>query len=708
MRRGRKLSLVLLVVFAAAGIGGKAVPQQKSLSPPAADALKAYENFVVEQMALDRIPGLSVGFSKGDFTWTRGYGYADLENRVPAKPESSCRIASITKTVTAVAVLQLAEAGKINLDFEIQTYVPYFPKKKWPVTVRQLLGHLGGISHYKNYAAEGHIKEPKDTRQAIAIFQDFDLVAEPGTRYNYSSYGYNLLGAAVERASGLPYGEYIKKYIFKPLGMEDSRLDDPRDVIPNRVRGYIFIGKDLKNSEYVDVSSRFSSGGVRSTVVDLLKYARGIMNGRLLKESTYREMCSSLALRSGLFTWTGLGWEVQPWGSHFTVSKGGSQPETRTFLLIFPALKFALAITANLEDVNLMPYAKRLIELVLDEDIDSLAYVQDKVSQSIYRGIFNVYAYGISSYEGNIGPLSRNRNDVDQAFAYFNDCVNEEELRKDFEETRKKIQAGIHPVSNQAFTKIGSYMARALDEEGGRELLLSCQGRGPVAFFSEYIKRSEANSAAKKYARFKPEFAKLIADWEKDWNRTYTDDVRHLYISPATDFEKLRVLLKETFAGASFYPDFTSELAGAARYFLEKNSPERATPILSLGQDLYPGSPVILASLGLANIWQGQVETARTFFLKASEIDSTDPSLSVSQFIASANTLVQAEKIREAQALANIAIEFYPKEARLYVGMSNLSLLLGQKQKAIEYLKTALRINPNLEEAKEKLRAIER
>lgn len=708
MRKGGKLSLVLLVVCAAAGISGRPILPQESVSPAGADALKAYESFVVEQMALDGIPGLSVGFSKGDFTWARGFGYADLENPVPAKPESSYRIASITKTVTAMAVLHLAEAGKINLDSQIQTYVPYFPRKKWPVTVRQLLGHLGGISHYKNDPAEGHIKEPKDTRQAIAIFQDFDLVAEPGTRYTYSSYGFNLLGAAIEGASGIPYGEYIKSFIFMPLGMKESRLDNPRDVIPNRVRGYIFIGRDLKNSEYVDVSSRFSSGGVRSTVVDLLKYASGIMEGRLLKEATYREMFSSMALRSGLFTWTGMGWEVQPWGSHFTVSKGGSQPETRTFLLIFPALKFALAIASNLEDANLMPYARRLVELILDEDIDSLAYVQDKVSQSIYRGVFNVYTYGISSYEGNIGPPSRNRIDVDKAFAYFNNCVNDGELRKNFEETRKKIQAGIHPVSNQAFTQIGSYMARALEEEGGRELLLSCQNRGPVAFFSEYIKRSEANSAAKKYARFKPEFVKLIADWEKDWNRTYTDDVRHLYISPATDFEKLRARLKETFAGASFYPDFTADLVSAAQYFLEKNSPERATPILMLGQDLYPGTPVILTSLGLANIWQGQVETARDFFLKASGIDPTNPSLSVSQFIASANALVQAGKIRQAQALANIAIELHPKEARLYVGMSNLSLLLGQKQKAIEYLKTALKISPNLEEAKEKLRAIER
>ena len=183
------------------------------------EAQKEFEKFVVEQMALDKVPGLSVGFLKGKIIWTKAFGFSDLENKVQAKPESSYRLASITKTITAIAVLQLVEKGKIDLDADIQTYVPYFPKKKWPVTVRLLLGHLGGISHYKNYAVEGRIKVHKNTTDALGIFQDFDLVAEPGTKYNYSSYGFNLLGAVIEGASGESYGNYIKKHIFEPLGI---------------------------------------------------------------------------------------------------------------------------------------------------------------------------------------------------------------------------------------------------------------------------------------------------------------------------------------------------------------------------------------------------------------------------------------------------------------------------------------------------------
>ena len=113
------------------------------------------------------------------------------------------RLASVTNPMTATAILQLVEQGKIDLDADVQKYVPYFPKKNYPVTVRNLLGHLGGISHYKDYSVEGHFKKAKNTKESLAVFMDWNLVAEPGTRFNYTSYEYNLLGAVIEGASGM-------------------------------------------------------------------------------------------------------------------------------------------------------------------------------------------------------------------------------------------------------------------------------------------------------------------------------------------------------------------------------------------------------------------------------------------------------------------------------------------------------------------------
>lgn len=708
MKRQGKFGLVIFLLLGSLTANSFQTPKEEERLARFAEAIRAFEAFAQEQMVFDRIPGLSVGFIKDDFSWARGFGYADLENRVPASAETSYRLASLTKTITAIAVLQLVEAGKIDLDAEIQTYVPYFPRKKWPITIRQLLGHLGGISHYRNYELEGHIKEPKDTRQALAIFQDFDLVAEPGTRYNYSSYGYNLLGAAIEGASGLAYGEYIRRNIFDPLGMANSRLDNPLDLIPNRVRGYQLVKGDLKNSEFVDISSRFAAGGVRSTVVDLLRYAQAILKGQLLKETTWKKMFSSMALRNGAFTWYGMGWGVQPWAGHFAVSHGGSQPETRTHLHIFPVDRFAIAIAANLEGANLMPYVRRLAELVLDDDLDVHAYTPDRVQQAMMTAIELVFSHGLSHYQWTRLPLAKSQNDLHRAFDYFNELVNERNLHQNFEAEKKKIMAGVHPASNQAFTQVGNYMAMALEEEWGKGKLSSELKKGPLAFFSDYIKLSTSPSAPKRHPRFRRDFIEHIARWEKDWAKTHTEEVRHLYFTPATDFETTMARLKETFQGASIYPDFTIELAEAAEYYLRRQDPDKAIAILTTGEPLYSASPSLNVSLGLAYVWRGDTQTARHFYQRAYEFDSSHPAVSPDQFIGSAHFLMRSNKLREGIALGLIALEFYPREARLYVVLSDLSGALGQKDKAVDYLKKALEIDPNNEGAKQKLAALEK
>jgi CubicO group peptidase (beta-lactamase class C family) len=338
-----------------------------------AEKLRAFEEFVREQMEKNKIPGLTVGFVKDDYVWVKGFGYADLENKVPAKSESSYRLASVQKSMTAAAILQLAEQGKVKLDAEVQAYVPYFPKKKFPITVRQLLYHLGGIPHYVNRDAEQHIKVHKTTREAIAIFENFDLVAEPGTKFSYSSYGYNLLGAVIEGASGQSYADYMREHVWGPLGMSGTRMDDPLDLIPDRVRGYQLIDGDIKNSEFIDVSSRFAAGGARGTVLDLLKFMRGLNDRKLLSPASVDLMYAPVKTRDGNvsgFPKTAgyaMGWNLVPQKSGLVVINDGGQQETRTFILNFPAKKFALAVAQNLESDDDGAIIFRLYELVLDE-----------------------------------------------------------------------------------------------------------------------------------------------------------------------------------------------------------------------------------------------------------------------------------------------------------------------------------------------------
>jgi len=373
------ISVLLTIVFLFSFVRIRPVDGQITGSSPKpaadkyADKLRAFEVFVREQMEKNKTPGMTIGFIKDDYIWVKGFGYADLENKTPAKAESAYRIASVQKSMTAAAVLQLVEQGKINLDAEVQTYVPFFPRKKFPVTIRQLLYHLGGIPHYVNRETEQHIKEHKTTREAIAIFENFDLIAEPGTKFSYSSYGYNLLGAAIEGASGQSYADYMREHIWQPLGMNNTQMDDPLDLIPNRVRGYQLINNELKNSEFIDVSSRFAAGGARGSVVDLLKFTKGLNNGKLLSSKSIDLMYSPVKTQDGSISGFpktagyAMGWNLVPQKSGLVVINDGGQQETRTFILNFPAKKFALAIAQNLEKDDDGAIVFRLYELVLDE-----------------------------------------------------------------------------------------------------------------------------------------------------------------------------------------------------------------------------------------------------------------------------------------------------------------------------------------------------
>jgi CubicO group peptidase (beta-lactamase class C family)/tetratricopeptide (TPR) repeat protein len=695
--------LILLALICGCGFAAQDVELH-----PYAEAIQKYKEFLNLYMILDKVPGLSIGFLKDGVVWVEGFGYSDLENMVPAKPESAYRLASITKTITAMAILLLSEKGKIDLDAEVQTYVPYFPKKKWPITVRQLLGHIGGISHYNNYNLEGHIKIHKNTREAIAIFQDFPPVAEPGTRYNYSTYGYNLLGAVIEGASGRAYGDYIKEHIFNTLGMTNSRLDDPVDIIPNRVRGYRLLQGQLKNSEYVDISSRFAGGGTRSTVVDLLKYAIGILDGKILQAETYRQMFTPMVLKNGRYTTYGMGWNVRPLNGHFRIQHGGSQAETKTFLLILPTERFAIAIAANLESFDRMFYVTQLAELVLGEDLGLETYVADKSGKLMFETCRAVFSQGLSNYDWNKRHTAQNNRDLAESFSYFQQNVNRGALRGNFGATSKRIDEGFHPIGKEAMIKVGSYMASALDAANGREKIKSYHKSGPLEFFSDYILISREWPSSQHPYQFTEIFADKIASWKKEWDAVYTEEMQNMTLSPHTDFELLSARLKEAFSGKEIYPDYSQSLARVSRYFLRDNAPNKAFPLLNLGVALYPDSPGPLTHLGEAYIWTGDVESAVRLYKRARALDPDHPDLRLNHFYDLGRQFIEAGKDERVFTALEVAEALFPRNAKLCSDLGDLYVQIGDKDKAIACYKKALEIAPRFKAAQDKLDQLKR
>jgi CubicO group peptidase (beta-lactamase class C family) len=325
------------------------------------------ETAVRAEIERARIPGLSASVvMNNQLRWSAGFGKADLESDAPAMPSTVYRLASISKSITAVAALQLAERGRLDLDAPVQRYMPDFPEKAWPITPRQLLAHLAGIRHYRDVSEVCSTRHYATLQDALALFQNDPLIAEPGARYLYSTYGYTLLGAVIEAASGRSYPEYVREHIFLPSGMTQARADNSLEIIPGRARGYIRLPDGtLQNSALADTSNKTPGGGLAATVVDLAHFAIALDRGLLLNRRSMDQMFTVQQTRAGGPTGYGLGWYVTRQDGRTEVWHDGAQPQVSTVLSLIPSQGFSVALLANLEGVDLKPLARQIAGLAL-------------------------------------------------------------------------------------------------------------------------------------------------------------------------------------------------------------------------------------------------------------------------------------------------------------------------------------------------------
>jgi len=316
-----------------------------------AEVVQQIEQAVTAEMSKWRVPAVSVAVATGgELRYSRGFGMSDLENFVPAKAATVYRLGSISKPITAVAAMQLVERGKLDLDAPVQKYVPSFPAKPWPLTSRHLLGHLGGIRHYRGDQEFGSTKTYPNLLETLKIFQDDPLLSEPGTKYSYTTYGFSLLGAVVESASGMRFVDYLKENIFKPAGMSTMGPDEVSRITPNRARGYHrTTAGEIENCGLADTSNKIPGGGLSSSVEDLVKFAIAVQRGVLLRKETVERMFTRQKTRDGQLVNYGLGWFVREQEGRKTVTHGGSQQGTATNLYLSPADGPLVAVMTNLD-----------------------------------------------------------------------------------------------------------------------------------------------------------------------------------------------------------------------------------------------------------------------------------------------------------------------------------------------------------------------
>lgn len=354
----RRIHLLLLAVGLLLLAGSARAAGLPAKTRAAIDA--KVEQFMAKQQA----PGLTVAIAvDNELRFEKGYGQADVENEVPATADTIYRLASISKMLTGVAVLQLVEAGKLDLSVPIQKYVEGFPEKQAPITCELLLKHQSGIRHYKGNEVQSN-KPYAKVRDSFGVFQDDPLLFNPGERYSYSTYGYNVLGVAIEGASGEDYVSYVKKHICEPAGMETLRPDSASKLIPHRAAGYRKSGPLLVNDLAVDVSNKIPGGGWCSTAGDLVRFASALNGGKLLKPETLELMWTAQKTLQGKQTESGFGCFVKEVEGDRRISHSGGQPKVSTFLVFSPGSKTAVAVMCNLRSAPVGNLANDLLSLV--------------------------------------------------------------------------------------------------------------------------------------------------------------------------------------------------------------------------------------------------------------------------------------------------------------------------------------------------------
>ncbi len=364
-------SLLLLALACALAASAGLLAQEKGLS---SEKRAQIEKAVSAFITANSVPGVSVAVvQNGQPIWSAGFGMSDLEDFTPATSSTLYRLGSISKPITAVAILQLFERGKLDLDAPVQKYCPSFPQKDSPITSRQLLAHLGGIRHY-NKDGKGDVPEDSarhfaTMEESLQLFAADPLVAKPGTKFSYSTYGYTLLGCVLEGAASQKYVDFVRENVFRPAAMEHTQADDFFAIIGHRTRWY---HRDqsgaVRNAGVLDSSYKIPGGGLISSADDMANFEAAILADKLVKRSTRDLMWTVPQPTEGKPSHYALGWFIADKFGVRTASHTGGQQGTDTAFIIVPDRGLGVVVLANMDSVDTNHAADEILKIMLDRN----------------------------------------------------------------------------------------------------------------------------------------------------------------------------------------------------------------------------------------------------------------------------------------------------------------------------------------------------
>lgn len=361
----------------AAPVAGQAVPSDAEVAARADAYLTA--------MAKIRGIGGSVLIARGDrILLDRGYGTADAEHGVPNGPDTVFRIASISKTITAAAILKLQEQGRLKVEDPFCKYWSPCPPAWQPITLRQLLQHSSGLPNFTDQPSFRDVKRlPRKAAQVPGSLVRLPLNFEPGSTYAYNNTNYLLLGLVIEHASGQSYDDYLRQHFFDRLGMSRTQSDRADRIVAGRARGYVWTQSGPRNADFVEMALHQGNGGLISTSKDLYRWARGLRDDSVLTEASRTAMWTAGA---GGY---GYGWFVGRLFDRASLAHDGRLEGYSSHLLRFPDDDATIVVLLNSEAGEAPLVAQGLAGILFGQEPPAPVPVSEAI---------------LDSYVGRYGP----------------------------------------------------------------------------------------------------------------------------------------------------------------------------------------------------------------------------------------------------------------------------------------------------------------
>jgi CubicO group peptidase (beta-lactamase class C family) len=326
---------------------------------------------------------------KGEIIYKKAFGMANLELNVPMQTEHVFKIASLTKQFTAVAILQLMEQGKLDLQDEITRFIPDYPTQGFKITIEHLLTHTSGIQSYSSVKDTAkRMAGDLTPKEMIDFFKDLPLRFAPGTQWEYSNSGYFLLGYIIETITGKTYGEFLEEKIFKPLGMTNSLYASDTKLVGNRVDGYTQGEKGFVNAPHVSMTHPYAAGAIQSTVRDLFTWNRGVHSYKLIKKESLKKALRRHTLTDGRQTSYGFGWRFGFIQDSPSIWHGGMINGFITMAIFLPEEDVFVAVFSNCDCNSPEDITARLAALAIGRPYEYKAIPVADAYLSGYAGVY--------------------------------------------------------------------------------------------------------------------------------------------------------------------------------------------------------------------------------------------------------------------------------------------------------------------------------